>query len=77
MKIDLIKLLKYVRYDSSAHKSIYKDDIDDYKSYSEIHFGKYADAEKRRNTIEKIYKITSKVVLVQLAISLVLYLILK
>ncbi len=68
---------KYAGYNSSTYKSIYKDDIDDYKSYSEIHFGKYADAEKRRNAIEKIYKITSKILLVQLVISLVLYLILK
>jgi len=68
---------KYAGYNSSTYRSVYKDDVDDFVEHSEIHFGKYWDAAKRRNTIEKIYKITSKIVLVQLLISVVLFFILK
>jgi len=68
---------KYAGYNSSTYKSVYKDDVEDYIEHSEVHFGKFWDAEKRRNKIEMIYKITSKVVLVQLLISIVLFLILK
>ena len=68
---------KYAGYNRSTYKSIYKDDIDDYLEHSEVHFGRFWDAENRRNKIEKIYKITSKIVLVQLLISIVLFFILK
>ena len=68
---------KYAGYNSSTYKSIYKDDVDDFVEHSEIHFGKYWDAEKRRTRIEKIYKVTRIVVLVQLIISIILFLILK
>ncbi|MBR0491940.1 MAG: hypothetical protein IJJ82_07875 [Clostridia bacterium] len=73
----LIPDAKYAGYDSSTGRSRYTDDINDYLEHSEVHIGKYWDAEKRRNKIEKIYKITSKILLVQLAISLILFLILK
>lgn len=73
----LLPEAKYAGYNSSTYKSVYKDDIDDYLEHSEVHFGKFWDAEKRRNTIEKIYKVTSKIVLVQLLISVILYFILK
>ena len=68
---------KYAGYNSSTYKSIYKDDVDDFVEHSEIHFGKYWDAEKRRTRIEKIYKVTRVVVFVQLIISIILFLILK
>ena len=68
---------RYAGYNSSTYRSVYKDDVDDFLEHSEIHFGKFWDAEKRRNKIEKIYKITSKIVLGQLAISILLYFILK
>ena len=55
----------------------YTDDIDEYLEHSEVHFGKFWDAEKRRNKIEKIYKITNKIILVQLLISILLFFILK
>lgn len=73
----LLPSTKYAGYNRSTYKSQYIDDIDDYLEHSEVHFGKYWDAENRRNKIEKIYKITSKIVLVQLLISVVLYFILK
>lgn len=70
----LLPSTKYAGYNRSTYKAQYTDDIDDYLEHSEIHFGKYWDAENRRNKIEKIYKITSKIVLVQLLISVILYL---
>ena len=73
----LLPEAKYAGYNSSTHKSVYKDDIDDYLEHSEVHFGKFWDAEKRRNKIEKIYKVTNKIVLIQLMISVILFFILK
>ena len=73
----LLPVAKYAGYNSSTYKSVYKDDIDNYIEHSEVHFGQFWDAEKRRTKIEKIYKITSKIVLVQLLISIILFLILK
>ena len=73
----LLPETKYAGYSRSSNKSIYTDDIDNYLEHSEVHFGKYWDAENRRNKIEKIYKITNKIVLVQLLISVILYFILK
>lgn len=73
----LLPSSKYAGYNSSTYKSVYKDDMDDYLEHSEVHFGKFWDAEKRRNKIEKIYKITNKIVLAQLAISILLFFILK
>ena len=73
----LLPSTKYAGYNRSTYKSQYTDDIDDYLEHSEVHFGKYWDAEIRRNKIEKIYKITSKIVLVQLLISVILYFVIK
>lgn len=73
----LLPETKYAGYSRSSNKSIYTDDIDNYLEHSEVHFGKYWDAENRRNKIEKIYKITNKIVLAQLLISIILYFILK
>ena len=68
---------KYVGYNSSNYKSIYKDDVDDYVANCEVHFGKYYNAQKNRDKIEKIYKITNKILLVQLVISIILFVLLK
>ena len=73
----LLPSAKYAGYNSSTYKSVYKDDLEDYTDHSEIHFGKYWDAEKRRSKIEKIYKVTSKIILLQLLISVLLFFILK
>lgn len=73
----LIPDAKYAGYDYSTGKSRYTDDVNDYLEHSEVHIGKYWDAENRRNKIEKIYKITNKILLVQLIISVLLFLILK
>ena len=68
---------KYIGYNYSRGRGNYADDVDDFVEHSEIHFGRYWDAAKRRTIIEKIYKITSKIVLVQLLISIILFFILK
>lgn len=73
----LLPSAKYAGYNRSTYKSQYTDDIDDYLEHSEVHFGKYWDAENRRKKIEIIYKITSKIVLVQLLISVILYFVIK
>lgn len=73
----LLPETKYAGYNSSTGSSRYTADIDDYIEHSEVHFGKFWDAEKRRNKIEKIYKVTSKVILVQFLISVLLFFILK
>ena len=73
----LLPQAKYAGYNSSTYKSKYIDDVDDYIEHSEVHFGKFWDAEKRRTKIEKIYKVTKIILLVQLVISVILFLILK
>ena len=73
----LLPEAKYSGYNSLTYKSVYKDVIADYLEHSEVHIGKFWDAEKRRNKIEKIYKITRLVVLAQLVISTIFFLILK
>lgn len=73
----LLPETKYAGYNSSTYKSVYKDDIEDYLEHSEVHFGKFWDAEQRRTKIEKLYKITNKIILVQLLISIILFFILK
>lgn len=54
----LLPKTRYKGYDASARKSVYKDDIDEYKQHCEIHIGKYFDADKRRLKIENIFKVT-------------------
>ena len=70
-------LLPNTKYNYSTGKGNYTDDVDDYVEHSEVHFGKYWDAEKRRKKIEKIYKVTRIILLVQLVISAILFLISK
>ena len=72
----LLPNTRYAGYDYSSSKSIYKDDIDEYVKHSEIHIGQFWDAAQRRRKIEKIYKITNKIILVQLLISIVLFFVL-
>ncbi len=70
----LLPETRYAGFNYSTGKGNYADDVDDYIGHSEVHFGKYWDAEKRRKKIEKIHKITSKIIFVQLLISIVLFL---
>ena len=73
----LLPSAKYAGYNHSTYKSVYKDDVDEYLDHSEVHFGQFWDAENRRNKIERIYKITRILLLVQIIISIILFLILK
>lgn len=68
---------KYAGYNYSTNRGKYTDNLDDYVEHSEVHFGKYWDAEKRRNKIERIYKVTKIILLVQLVISIILFLVIK
>lgn len=68
---------KYSHYNSSSHKSVYVDDVENYIGECEVHIGQYANCGKNRELIEKIYKITRIIVLIQLLISIILFLILK
>lgn len=74
---NIVPNAKYSHYNSSSHKSVYVDNIEDYVSHCEVQIGKFADNGKNRMIIEKIYKVTSKVVLLQLVISVLLFLIIK
>ncbi len=73
----LLPELKYAGYNSNTYKSVYKNDMEEYLEHSEVHIGKFWDAQIRREKIEKIYKITKLILLIQLAISALLFLILK
>lgn len=74
---NLLPKRKYSYYSFSSHKSVYSDDVDGYTGKCEVHIGKNAHSRENRNIIEKIYKITRIVVLIQLVISLILFLVLK
>lgn len=74
---NILPKAKYSHYSKSSHKSVYIDNLEDYTSHNEVQIGKFANNGKNRVIIEKIYKVTSKIVLVQLAISILLFFILK
>ena len=74
---NILPKTKYSHYSSSSHKSVYVDDVDNYVGECEVHIGQYANCGKNRALIEKIYKVTRIIVLVQLAISIILFFILK
>lgn len=63
---------KYAGWDSTNHKSIYKDDIDDYVSTSEIIIGKNIDNIKHRKEIVELEEKYSKYIPTELIILLVL-----
>lgn len=74
---NILPKAKYSHYSKSSHKSVYVDDVEDFVAHNEVQIGKFANNGKNREIIEKIYKITSKIVLVQVAISILLFFILK
>lgn len=63
---------KYAGYDSTNHKSIYKDDIDDFVSTSEIIIGKNIDNIKHRKEIVELEEKYSKYIPIELILLLVL-----
>lgn len=68
---NILPKAKYSHYSRSSHKSVYVDNVDDYVSHNEVQIGKFAGNSKNRMLIEKIYKVTSKIVLIQLLLSLI------
>ena len=68
---------KYSHYSKSSRKSVYVDNLEDFTSHDEVQIGVNANNGKNRETIEKIYKITSKIVLVQVALSVLFFVIMK
>ena len=63
---------KYVRYDTTNHKSVYEDDIDDYVSNSEIIIGKNINNIRNRNEITLLEKKYSKYIPIELLVLLVI-----
>lgn len=63
---------KYVGYDSTNHRSIYKDDIDKYVQSSEIIIGKNIDNIQNRNEIVYLEKKYSSYIIIELIALLVL-----
>ncbi len=74
---NIVPKAKYSHYSRSSHKSVYVDNVEDYVSHNEVQIGKFADNGRNRLIIEKVYKVTSKIVLLQLAISILLFFIIK
>ena len=74
---NILPKAKFSHYSRNVHRNVYVDNIENYISNNEVQIGKFANNGKNREIIEKIYKVTSKIVLVQLAISIILFLILK
>lgn len=64
-------------YSAKAHKVVYTDNIDDLIEHNEVQIGRFSDNGEKRNLIEKIYKITNKIILVQLVLSILYFIILK
>lgn len=74
---NLLPSKKYSHYSSSSKKSVYVDNIEEYTSHNEVQIGKFSENGKNRENIEKIYKISVKVVLIQLLLSIIFFLVLK
>ena len=66
---------KYVGYDSTNYKGIYKDDIDKYVETSEILIGKNIDNLKNRNEIKELEEKYSKYIPMEIIVIFVLSLI--
>jgi hypothetical protein len=73
---NILPKAKYSHYDRTSHKSVYMDNVEDYVSHDEVQIGIFADNGKNRKNIEKIYKVTWKIVLIQLLVSIIFFLVL-
>lgn len=72
----LIMKAKYSHYDSSSRKSVYVYNIEDFVSHDEVQINIFANNGKNRRIIEKIYKVTSKIIIVQLLLSVIFFFVL-
>lgn len=60
---------KYSHYNKNSGKSVYIDDIEGYVKLNEVQIGKFYNTIQQRAKIEKIFKITSIIVIIQLILS--------
>ena len=60
---------KYSHYSKSSGKSVYIDDIEGYMKLNEVQIGKFYNTIQQRAKIEKIFKITNIIVIIQLILS--------
>ena len=60
---------KYSHYNINSGKSVYIEDIEGYVKLNEVQIGKFYNTIQQRAKIEKIFKITSIIVFVQLILS--------
>ena len=74
---NIVPKTKYSHYSRQSHKSVYVDNIEDFTSHNEVQIGDFANNGKNRANIERIFKITSKIILVQFVISLLLFAFMK
>lgn len=74
---NLIPKTKYAGWSKSKHRATYMDNVDDFIAHNEIQIGQFTNNGKDREKIEKVYKITNKIILIQLFISILLFFILK
>jgi len=72
---DILPGKRYLTYDNYSEKSVYVDDIEDYKEKDEVQIGKFHDSLLRREKIEKIYKVSRIIVLAQVVVSIIIMLI--
>lgn len=73
----IVPKTKYSHYNRSSSKSVYVDDIEKFISSDEVQIGINAYNGKKRLIIERIYKITSKIVLLQLILSIIFFIVFK
>ena len=74
---NIVPKTKYSHYNTKSHEAVYVDNLDDFTSHNEVQIGNFYNNGKNRKTIEKIYKITIKIVLLQLLISLLFLIFMK
>ena len=74
---NIVPKTKYSHYSRQSHKSVYVDNIDDFTSHDEVQIGDFACNGRNRANIERIFKITSKIILAQFVISILFFLFMK
>lgn len=74
---EIVPKKKYSHYDRSSSKSVYVDNIEDYMEGDEVQIGRFANNGRNRQIIEKMFKITNIIVLIEVLISVILFFTLK
>ena len=66
---NIVPKKKYSHYNKNSGKLVYMDDIEEYVKLDEVQIGKFCGTIKQRDKIEKIFKVTSIIVIIQLILS--------